>query len=200
MRAALNRHRMKLAVAMLCCIALAACTRLPPTPRVALPPLQLAPSALGGTLALQQRLLFSFGPERREMDALLEADANTVRLAVQAMARTGVTLVWDGNALQQTRADWLPAALRGERVLDDLQFVHWPEAAIRAALPAGWTLAVDTHDGAPRRRLQRGGDTWLEARYPAPDTIELDNRAEGYHLRVLSHALQPPAGAGDAHP
>lgn len=188
MRSALNRA---ILLTALLCLALAACTRLPPKPRVQLPPLQLAPSAFGGTLALQQRLRFSFGPQQREMDALLEVDTSQVRLAVQAMARTGVTLVWDGTTLQQTRADWLPDAVRGERVLDDLQFVHWPEAAIRAALPATWTLRVDTVDGVPVRRLQRDGETWLEARYPAPDRIELDNRAEGYRLEVLSFVLQP---------
>ena len=187
MRAALN-HALFLRLAMLSlAVLLVACATRPPRASIELPVLQLAPAALGHPLALQQRLEFAFGPERRELDALLEADAGSVRLAVQALGRSGVTLVWDGKTLQQTRADWLPAAVRGERVLDDLQFVHWPVAAIRAALPADWSVE-ETPDGA--RELRRGGDIWLRATHPAENTVELENLAEGYRLTVHSVPLQ----------
>lgn len=176
------------AVALL--LLVAACASQLPRARVALPLLHLAPAALERPLALQQRLEFVFGQQRRELDALLEADAREVRLAVQALGRSGVTLVWDGKTLQQTRADWLPAAVRGERVLDDLQFVFWPLAAIRAALPAGWSVE-ETAQGV--RELRRGDEVWLRVTHPQSDTVELDNLAEGYRLRVHSLALQDDA-------
>jgi len=174
----------RLIVLLLTCLLLAACagrTRMP-APAVQLPPLRLAPSALAEPLQLQQKLQFRFGPHQRELDALLEADASMVRLAVQAMGQTGVTLQWDGTHLQQKRAPWLPPQVRGERVLDDLQFALWPLPAIRAALPAGWS--VDEVDGV--RRLRQGDRDWLLLEHVDPGHQRLRNLAEGYELDILS--------------
>ncbi|MCS4236537.1 DUF3261 domain-containing protein [Stenotrophomonas rhizophila] len=181
----------RLIVSLLLCLLLAACasTRMP-APLVQLPTLRLPPSALPQPLQLQQRLQFRFGSHERELDALLEADGSEVRLAVQAMGQTGVRMVWDGATLQQTRAPWLPPQVRGERVLDDLQFALWPVAAIRAALPAGWTL-VET---GGQRRLEQDGKAWLLLE-PLPDgRVRLRNLAEGYELVIESLDMEqaPP--------
>lgn len=181
----------RLIVSLLLCLLLAACasTRMP-APLVQLPTLRLPPSALPQPLQLQQRLQFRFGSHERELDALLEADVSEVRLAVQAMGQTGVRMVWDGATLQQTRAPWLPPQVRGERVLDDLQFALWPVAAIRAALPAGWTL-VET---GGQRRLEQDGKAWLLLE-PLPDgRVRLRNLAEGYELVIESLDMEqaPP--------
>lgn len=173
----------RLIVALLLCVLLAACasTRMP-APLVQLPVLQLAPSALPQPLQLQQRLQFRFGSHERDLDALLEADGEQVRLAVQAMGQTGVRMVWDGNTLTQTRAPWLPPQVRGERVLDDLQFALWPAGAIRAALPPGWTLVES--DGS--RRLEQDGHAWLVLEPLGPGRQRLRNLAEGYELVIES--------------
>lgn len=155
------------------------------TPAIALPPLQLAPASLGKTLALQQRLVFSYGTHRSTMDALLEADAHEVRLAVQALGQTGVTLRWDGHRLEQQRAPWLPAQVRGERVLDDLQFALWPTDAVRAALPADWTV-VEQGD---ERRLEHQGRAWLVLQRRDDTHQNLRNLAEGYALDIESAPL-----------
>jgi hypothetical protein len=181
----------RLIVLLLVCVLLASCasTRMP-APLVQLPPLQLAPSALPQPLQLQQRLQFRFGTHERELDALLEADGSQVRLAVQAMGQTGVRMVWDGTTLEQTRAPWLPPQVRGERVLDDLQFALWPAQAIRAALPAGWTLVEEGRE----RRLEQAGKAWLLVE-PLPDgRVRLRNLAEGYELVIESLDMEqaPP--------
>lgn len=181
----------RLIVSLLLCLLLAACasTRMP-APLVQLPTLRLPPSVLPQPLQLQQHLQFRFGSHERELDALLEADGSEVRLAVQAMGQTGVRMVWDGATLQQTRAPWLPPQVRGERVLDDLQFALWPVAAIRAALPAGWTL-VET---GGQRRLEQDGKAWLLLE-PLPDgRVRLRNLAEGYELVIESLDMEqaPP--------
>ncbi len=160
-----------------------------PTPLMQLPPLRLAPATLGHPLALQQHLVFSYGSHRSEMDALLEADASQLRLAVQALGQTGVRLVWDGHTLQQQRAPWLPPAVRGERVLDDLQFALWPADAIRAVLPPGWQLVEA--DG--ERRLEQDGKAWLVLQSLGPGRQRLSNLAEGYALQIQSQSLD--AGA-----
>jgi len=66
----------RLILTLLLSLLLAACasTRMP-TPLVQLPVLQLAPSALPQPVQLQQRLQFRFGSHERELDALLEVDA-----------------------------------------------------------------------------------------------------------------------------
>ncbi|WP_428993299.1 DUF3261 domain-containing protein [Stenotrophomonas maltophilia] len=153
-----------------------------PRPQVELPSLRLAPSSLPTPLALQQQLHFRFGRHERDLDALLEADAQQVQLAVQAMGQTGVRLRWDGRQLTEQRASWLPPQVRAERVLDDLQFALWPTAAIAAVLPAGWQVGDDGH----QRSLSRDGTVWLQLQRLQDGSLQLDNRAEGYTLRIES--------------
>ncbi|MCW4455922.1 DUF3261 domain-containing protein [Flavobacterium sp. MXW15] len=176
--------RRLIALLLTCVLAACASTRAP-APAVRLPTLQLPPAALPQPLQLQQKLHFSFGRHQRELDALLEADAGSVRLAVQAMGQTGVRLQWDGRELTQQRAPWLPPQVRGERVLDDLQFALWPAAAIRAALPADWELRED----GGVRRLQRDGIAWLVLEAGEDGVLRLRNLAEGYELEIESVAM-----------
>lgn len=173
---------------------LAACASRPSTDVVALPVLRLAPAALGKSLAVQQQLRFHKDGQERVMEALLEVDADAVRLAVQAMGQTGVRLHWDGQHLEQQRAAWLPASVRGERVLDDLQFALWPADAIRAVLPAGWVLQED----ATTRRLQYAGKTWWSVTRVDAAHMHLDNLAAGYQLDILTS--QDAADSPDTSP
>lgn len=168
----------------LACLLLAGCTASPPRATVELPLLALSPAALGHELVVQQRLHFAFGSQQRELEALLEVDGREVRLAVQALGQAGVRLRWDGQALEQQRASWLPQQVRGERVLSDLQFALWPIEAIRAALPARWT--VEAEGGS--RCLRHDGTTWLRVVQEGPGRHRLENRAEGYALLIESAA------------
>lgn len=172
----------RLIVAALLCASLLGCAVAPPRPAVALPMLALAPAALGHELAVQQRLQFAFGTQQRDLEALLEVDAAQVRLAVQALGQAGVRLTWDGQALQQQRAPWLPPQVQGERVLSDLQFTLWPIEAIRAALPVPWTLDAAGNE----RRLLRDGVVWLVVVDEGAGRYRLDNRADGYRLLIES--------------
>lgn len=171
-------------IALACVLMLTACAHAPMRARIALPPLHLPPAALGYALAEQQRLVFHFGREQREMTALLEVDADALRLAVETLGQTGVRLTWDGEKLEERRAPWLPPQVRSARVLDDIQFVLWPAKAIKAALPSGWTLEADAHE----RRLLSGGTVWLWAQY-GDNGVRLDNAAEGYRLDIQSAVI-----------
>ena len=172
----------RLIALLMAVLLLAGCATSPPAPAVALPALRLSPASLGQELALQQRLVFRHGAHQRELDALLEVDAAEVRLVVQAMGQSGVRLQWDGRELTQQRAAWLPASVRGERVLDDLQFSLWPLDAIRTALPAGWQV---TEQGNVRE-LEHEGRTWLSRTRVDAATLHLRNHAEGYELVIES--------------
>lgn len=157
----------------------------PPPARQDAPLLRLAPAALGRTLALQQQLVVTARGQTQRVDVLLEADADAVRLALVNLGQTVARLEWDGRQLQESRAAWWPAAVRSENVLSDLQLVWWPVDAVRAALPAGWSLS----DDASARELKQGGEVVTVIRYLSPTLVELDNRRAGYLLRIESIPL-----------
>ncbi len=176
---------------------LLACAHAPPASTKAvsapeLPRLRMTPAALGQSVSLQQRLEFRIGGQSRVLDGLLEVDAEAVRLVVQALGQPGVRLVWDGERLEQRRAPWLPSAVRGERVLDDLQFALWPAEAIRQVLPPGWSL----RDDGRVRELEAGGHAWLVLERLDDRRLQLHNRAEGYSLLFTSAHPLPSTEAG----
>lgn len=152
-----------------------------------MPTLRLAPSALGRELALQQRLDFFHGERRESIEAMVEVDVRSVRVVMHAQGQVALRLDWDGQTLQQTRAEWLPQALTAERVLDDLQLVYWPMAAIKERLPDGWLIA----ESPGSRRLMQGGELVVTVVYPAPDHARLRQRRQGYVLDIHSVPAAP---------
>lgn len=175
-------------IASLALLALAACT--PPAtrpPAEAAPLFALAPSALPGGLAEQQRLSFEHGDRRDTVDAQVEVDAEAVRLVIHGQGQVALRLDWDGETLDQQRMPGLPASLDGARVLSDLQFVFWPMAALRSGLPAGWTL----REAGARRVLSdsRGMVAWVERE--GANARVLHQVRLGYRLRIDSVPLTP---------
>lgn len=155
----------------------------------ALPSLRLTPASLGHPMALQQRLQVIAGDNSQTLDALLEVDAKELRLGVQALGQSALTLHWDGKTLQQHRADWLPPTLTADRVLFDLQLVFWPADAIRAALPSDWSL----QESAGVRNLLHSGTTVVSVAYSDKDHAQLSQAGDAYRLDIESSSV---AGAG----
>lgn len=153
----------------------------------AMPALRLAPAALGRELALQQRLTFQHGERSDSVDALVEVDAASLRLVMHAQGQVALRLSWDGQTLQQQRADWLPAALSGERVLDDLQLVYWPAQAINAVLPTGWHLGE--HEG--RRELLHRGEVVATVSFADAAHARLQQHRQAYVLDIHSVPVTP---------
>ncbi|AOZ09810.1 DUF3261 domain-containing protein [Cupriavidus malaysiensis] len=181
--------------------AVAAASPAPAAAAAAAPLLRLAPAALGRTLAWQQQIRVRFrdgaGADHvRELQALLEADAGTTRLAALAGGQVLARLAWDGTRLQVSRSPWAPAELMPERILSDLQLALWPSAAVAAALPPGWTLA----EGPGWRELRQGAEAVVAIGYPGdPDNrgdrlIALAHRRDGFTLEIRNLAAAP---AGD---
>ncbi len=158
-----------------------------------MPPLRLAPAALGGPLALQQHITLRAPGHEQQMDALLEADPAHVRLAIVALGQVAARIDWDGRALAEWHAPWWPAAVPGARILDDLQFALWPLAAVQAALPARWQAS----DDGVQRVLAEDGTPVVVLRRTGPDALELDQRRAHYRLTIVSQAAAS-APAGDA--
>lgn len=170
-------------VACAALLVLAACTHRPSVPLLKLPP-----AALGTELAATQRLRFHHADQAPEMQALLEVDRDEVRLAALILGETVEKLRWNGTALSETRAPWLPEQISGGRILSDLQLMLWPPDAIRAGLPTACRL-----DAAPGvRSLVCEGVEVVRIDYvgepPSMPRASLHNSVHDYDLTVETAA------------
>lgn len=165
-------------------LALSACASSPPAVSPQAPLLRLSPASAGRTIALAQKLDIDARGQRQTVEALLEVDASSVRLALLQLGRPLARLEWDGRQLQQERAPGVPESLSAERILSEMQLVQWPADAIRAALPSGWSLRES--EGGAQRELLQGDAPVIRVRYPSPQLAELEHLRDGYRLRIES--------------
>lgn len=159
--------------------------------------LRLPPASLQRELRLQQHITVEYAKhgrtERHELLALLEADAARTRLAAVAGGQVLARLDWDGSELKAVRSPWAPAELQPERILSDLQLSLWPAAAIREALPGGWSL----DDTPALRRLRQDHETVAEVRFPDAATTVFTQYRDGYRLTIRTLPSASTQG-GDA--
>jgi hypothetical protein len=175
------------AIALLC----AACASFVESPRIADGPipelsLRLPPALLGRELALNQRLRIDAGGGTVVIDALLEADARSVRLALLAFERLLARLEWDGTTLTEQLAPGYPAKVSAESVLSDLTLTLWPGEAVSEALSEGWSL--DTT--ATSRELRWRGQPALRVRYHGTYRWVIEHLPHGYRLEVDSVPIE----------
>lgn len=168
------------------CALLASACALQPQALPAMPVLLLRPQALEKPLALQQRLTVTTAGRTLQVEMALEADHEGVRMVLLDLGQAVARLEWDGRELTERRGPALPAHVRTERILGDVQLVHWPAEVIQSALPLGWTLTVSPTE----RTLRHEGRLVARVRYPAPHIAELENYAEGYTVRVESREME----------
>lgn len=190
-------------------VLLTACTSVPKSPILtdiqadspALPELKLAPSAFGGAASLAQQLTWQIenvhalsNPSfaARPTDALVEIDADNVRMAFFAISQRILNLSWNGAVLKTTRHPLLPKELEPNKILRDLQLNYWPSDTIRAALPEDWSLN-DTED---QRELIYRGQAQISIHYAAQPRwlgrTVLVNRIEHYKLIIESTQQSAP--------
>jgi hypothetical protein len=153
--------------------------------------LKLAPSALGESISLQQHLTVERNGRIDELDAALEVNPRRLDLVGLALGQRVLTLHYDGETLRSWRHSMLPAQLRDEDVLEDLQLTIWPVDAIRSALPAGWSI----EERGLRRTLLRGDMPVMVIDYSGEPRwsgkIELSNLLYQYRLIIQSVSNDP---------
>jgi hypothetical protein len=120
-----------------CALALAACAAHTQPARLRL---QLSPATFGTSISLQQQLTVERDGQLSEFEAALEIDPERIDLVALAMQQRVLSLHYDGRLLQSWRHPALPAELRAEDVLENLQLTLWPVEALRQALPPGWRI------------------------------------------------------------
>ncbi|WP_051282488.1 DUF3261 domain-containing protein [Silanimonas lenta] len=169
-------------LAGLCALLLAACASAPRGGA----PWPLSPRELPAPLHLQQQLRIERGGESRQFEALLEADAEAVQLAVLALGQVALRLRWDGERLEEWRAAWLPPQPGGRDVLQDLQFALWPLAALRRAAPQGWR--VEEQEG--QRTVWQGRALVARIGAGEPGHWRIERPRAGYVLEIRSVAAE----------
>ena len=109
-------------------------------------------------------------------------------VGLDAIGRRAITITWTDQNVSAETAPWVPETLRPGSMLADIIVIYWPEAAVRAALPAGGELLQE-----PRGRTIRvnGKDVfrvdygWAAgARWNG--TLRYSNLAWGYEIEVQS--------------
>ena len=148
--------------------------------------LKLAPAALGDTVSVQQHLTVERGGRIDELDAAVEIDAARVQLVGLAFGQRVLTVDYDGKTLASWRHMMLPAQVRADDVLEDLQLTLWPREAIAASLPPGWRI----DDQGLRRTLYLDDAVVATISYSGmprwSGTVVLDNQRYGYRLTILT--------------
>lgn len=191
-------HHVACVVSMLAMLVVSGCATQPALPASQIPEPKLSPASFGGDVSLAQRLSFERNGEvpgnpPRTLDALLEIDSKSVRLAGIAMGQRVLSLAWDGTTLAVKRHPQLPAQVDPARVLRDIQYAYWPTTVIESVLPAGWSL----QDDGSQRRLLHDGREVLRIDYDASPRwngkLRLDNQREGYRLSIQSTAQETSA-------
>lgn len=166
-------------------LALAACAVAPPAPPARLG-LKLAPAALGAAVSVQQHLRVERGGRIDELDAALEVDAEHLELVGLAFGQRVLSLHYDGKEMKTWRHMMLPAQVRAEDVLEDLQLTLWPVEAVRAALPQGWRV----EELGLSRTLYYGAETVTRIAYSGTPrwsgTVQLENLPYHYRLTIQS--------------
>ena len=186
------------ACVLLAALALAACTTTPASQAPARLGLKLAPASLGANISLQQHLTVERNGRIDQLDAAVEIDPQHFNMVGLAFGQRVLSLQYDGQTLQSWRHPMLPSQVRAEDVLEDTQLTLWPLAAIRQALPAGWT--IEQH--GLQRTLLLQGEPVMVINYSTPTPwdgkVELNNLR--YHYRLTIESVSDTAADGPASP
>ncbi len=167
-------------------LVLAGCANTTPPQPVQRLNLKLAPAALGEAVSLQQHLTVERNGRIDELDAAIEIDEQRVEVVGLAFGQRVLTVRYDGKELTTWRHVMLPAQVRGEDVLADMQLALWPVEAVAASLPAGWR--VEEKDQLRSLYLDRELVTTIaySAKPRWLGTIKMNNLRYNYRLTIES--------------
>ncbi len=153
---------------------------------------RLSPASLGASVRLVQQIRAESDGAAWHFQAVLEVSPDRLTLVgLSGFDRRVLTVRFDGVEFAEETDSRVPAGLRGARILQDLQLVYWPAAAIAAALPAGFRLEEDGGE----RRLLRDGTVVVRIRCADPTRLrgrcEYEAPARGHRLAIDSRDEEP---------
>lgn len=144
----------------------------------------LSPASFPTRLSLQQQVHVERDGRDADFDAVLDISPEAVTLVGLGFGQRLFTLRYDGTRLEESRSPFLPRDVRGRDVLSDIQLALWPADAVRAALPARWTL----RDDPGVRVLSKGDEAITSITYDSlprwKGLVTLHNKQFGYRLVI----------------
>ncbi|MFZ6758552.1 DUF3261 domain-containing protein [Undibacterium sp. Ji50W] len=165
---------------------LSGCATAPPASNQARLGLKLPPASLGENFSVQQHLKVERNGRIDELDAALEVDGGQLELVGLAFGQRVLSLSYDGKELKSWRHMMLPAQVKAEDVLEDMQLSLWPVQAIAQALPAGWRI----EERGLRRLLYLENELVASIDYSRmprwSGTVVLNNLRYHYRLTIQS--------------
>ena len=152
----------------------------------------LAPATLGAPRTATQRLRAMHG--NREISIECAVDVDDARILLIGLLPAGprlFTVTYDGRQVDAQASRSLPAVLSPQRMLNDLQLVYWPLAALEQALsPTAWRV---TEPDPRTRRLLRDGALVAEVHYAGADRWRgrawLASFADDYSIAIDSASV-----------
>jgi hypothetical protein len=151
----------------------------------------LSPASFGRTLSLQQQVHAEYAGHSVDFDAVLDIAPDSLTLVGMKLGQRMLTLRYDGVKLDEKRNPLLPRDVRGADILTDVQLALWPADAVRAALPAGWTLT----DSDTQRTFSKDALEMVTISYDAvphwTSLVTMRNLRYDYRLVIRSAAEAP---------
>ncbi|MBJ7222260.1 MULTISPECIES: DUF3261 domain-containing protein [unclassified Brenneria] len=136
----------------------------------------------------QQLLTGTFKGKQQSLLVMLNADDR--QLSLVGLSSIGIRLflvTYDAQGIHTEQSIVLPQMPPASQVLADVMLSHWPIAAWRPQLPAGWTLR---DNGDSRQLRDNRGNLITEIRYMTRNNqrvpIGVQQFAFGYHI-VIQH-------------
>lgn len=174
-------------------LCLTGCTLMPATPLKENTQLMPLAHPIGPARRIMQQLTAIWANRQESLIAALELDAQHIAMA--GLSNEGLSLfnlTYDGKTITTDQNPLLPASVKPEFFITDLQLVYWPIAELQKTLPSQWRLeATDT-----QRSLYFKDIKQVEVHYLTPDPawpkeVELINLHYHYHLKIktLSYEL-----------
>lgn len=134
----------------------------------------------------QQLLTGTFRGKKQSLLVLLSADSQ--RLTLAGLSSLGIRLfrvTYDSSGIHTEQSMVLPEMPPASQVLADIMLSHWPVAAWKPHLPAGWTL---TDQGERRQLRDPDGKLVTEIRYlqrgDRREPISVQQFAFGYQILI----------------
>jgi len=177
----LSRQGCHLAVVAIMVLMAGCATAPPPQARLGL---KLPPAALGESISVQQHLKVERAGRIDDLDVALQVEPDAIDVVGLAFGQRVLTMRYDGKELTSWRHMMLPAQVRPEDVLEDMQLTLWPAESIASALPSGWRIA---EQGATRTLYLENEPVMTIVYSGAPrwsGTVVLENLRYHYKLTI----------------
>jgi len=155
-----------------------------------LPLLKISP-AMFGTRTIEQRSVLVWSGKQKTLEMVLDIQDGTMTVVGLAFGARLFSFDYDGKKIVETQP--LPSSLSAARIMNDLLLIYTPLDALRAALPANWTV----HEKIGERQVFFDGTLNISIHYVEGSRWQgrtvLENHALRYQLTLDNREAEDDA-------